>query len=215
METFDPVAVMGAVAVGGTAGLRIMLPLFLLSLAAAGVVPSGIDPASIPPNLEWLGSGYAIAGFGAGYLAERFIYLIPLVDTAADSVELLAAPLAGFSLSALMVDLGSGVPPVEGAMMAAPAAAILSGGFTQTLAGVLGAVLAFVFRIVMLLARLVANLVASGPLVGVMEDVAALVLFFMALLMAWLAHLGMGTFLGYLVFRLVRRRRRRASAPSG
>ena len=215
METFDPVAVMGAVAIGGTAGLRIMLPLFLLSLAAAGVVPSGIDPAAIPPNLDWLGSGYAIAGFGAGYLAERFIYLIPLIDTAADSVELLAAPMAGFSLSALMVDLGSGIPEVEGAMLAAPAAAILDGGLTQTVAGILGGVLALVFRIVMLLARLLANLVASGPLIGIMEDLAALVLFFMALLIAWLSLLGMGAFLGYIVFRLVRRRKRGKTPVAG
>ena len=183
MDAFDPLAIMGAAAVGGTAGFRIMLPLFLLSLAVAGVVPSGIDATVIPENLEWLGSGYAIAGFGAGYLAERFIYLIPVVDTAADSVEVLAAPLTGFSLSALMMDLGSGVPVAEAAGMAsglaAPAAGLLDGGFSQVLAGLLGGALALAFRIIMLLARLMANLVAAGPLVGVLEDLAALVLFFM------------------------------------
>lgn len=215
METFDPVAIMGAAALGGTAGLRIMLPLFLLSLAAAGIVPSGIDPASIPADLEWLGSGYAIAGFGAGYLVERFIYLIPVIDTAADGVEVLAAPVAGFSLSALMMDLGSGVPAVEGAALAAPAAALLDGGFSQTLAGVLGAVLALSFRVVMLLARLIANLVASGPLVGLMEDFMALVLFFAALVLAWMGLLLMAGLLAWLVLWLVRRRRRRATAPVG
>ena len=209
---FDPVAVMGAVAIGGTAGLRIMLPLFLLSLAAAGVVPSGIDTAAIPPDLDWLRSGYAMAGFGAGYLVERFIYLIPVVDTVADGVELMAAPLAGFSLSALMMDLGSTVPAVEGATLAAPAAAILDGGFAQMVAGMLGAALAFMFRVIMLLARMIANLVASGPLIGVMEDLAALMLFFMALLMAWLALLVMGCLLGYIVFRMVCRLSRRAPA---
>ena len=59
-------------------------------------------------------------------------------------------------------------------------------------AGMLGAALAFMFRVIMLLARMIANLVASGPLIGVMEDLAALMLFFMALLMAWLALLVMG-----------------------
>ena len=217
METFDPIAVMGAAAVGGTAGFRIMLPLFLLSLAAAGVVPSGIDPGAIPENLGWLGSGYAIAGFGAGYLAERFIYLIPLVDSAADSVEVLAAPLTGFSLSALMMELGAGVPVAEGAVsaaaLAAPAA-LLDGGFSQVLAGILGAVLALGFRVLMLLARLLANLVASGPLVGVLEDLAALLFFFMAMLLAWFALLAMALLGGFVLFRVLRGRRARAAATA-
>ena len=218
METFDPLAIMGAAALGGTAGFRIMLPLFLLSLAVAGVVPSGIDAAVIPENLEWLGSGYAIGGFGAGYIAERFIYMIPLVDTAADSVEVLAAPLTGFSLmSALMMELGaSGTPGAEAAGMAAalsaPAAGLLDGGFSQLLAGLLGGALALGFRVIMLLARLMANLVASGPIVGVMEDLAALVLFFMALVFAWLAFLGMGLLGGLMIVRLARGRRPRAPA---
>ena len=222
METFDPLAIMGAAALGGTAGFRIMLPLFLLSLAVAGVVPSGIDAAVIPENLEWLGSGYAIGGFGAGYIAERFIYMIPLVDTAADSVEVLAAPLTGFSLSALMMELGAaGTPGAEAAGMAAalsaPAAALLDGGLldgglSQLLAGLLGGALALGFRVIMLLARLMANLVASGPIVGVMEDLAALVLFFMALAFAWLAFLGMGLLGGLMIVRLARGRRRRAPA---
>ena len=219
METFDPLAIMGAAALGGTAGFRIMLPLFLLSLAVAGVVPSGIDAGTIPENLEWLGSGYAIGGFGAGYLAERFIYLIPVVDTAADSVEVLAAPLTGFSLSALMMELGAGTPAAEAAgalsmaaALSAPAAGLLDGGFAQMLAGLLGGALALGFRVIMLLARLMANLVASGPIVGVMEDLAALVLFFMALVFAWLAFLGMGLLGGLMIVRLARGRRSRAPA---
>ena len=201
----------GAVTLGGSAGLRVFLPLFLLSLSAGGVLPVGLELDQLPEELRWLGSDYAMYGFGGCYALERFLYLFPVVDNVSDGVEAFMAPVSGFALSAMMMEysvpvaeasvwVGGGLPPV---LVGGSGFLSMPEGFSLFVS-VLAGVVALVFHLILMVARLLANLVASGPVVGVLEDILALIIFVLVMLVAWLAFIVMFFGFIYLVYRVSR-----------
>lgn len=91
MEIFT--ALCAGLGLSAACGLRVFLPLFVVSIAvrAGGV--------SVGPSFDWLGSNASIALFGTATVVEVVGFLIPWVDHALD---LMAAPLAAVAGAILM-----------------------------------------------------------------------------------------------------------------
>ncbi len=73
------------VALAAAVGLRVFLPLLVVSVAAYfGTIP-------LAPGFEWLGTAPAVAMFAVAAVAEAAAYYIPGID---NLLDLLAAPVA-------------------------------------------------------------------------------------------------------------------------
>lgn len=106
------------VGLAASAGFRVFLPLFALSLAAN----TGLW--ELNDNWQWMGSLSALIVFGVATLAEVFAYFIPWVDNLLDSV---AIPLAALAGTAVMVSTLTGLDPLITWSLA-----IIAGGGTAT-----------------------------------------------------------------------------------
>jgi hypothetical protein len=106
------------IGLAASAGFRVFLPLFALSLAAS----TGLW--ELNENWQWMGSLTALLVFGVATLAEVFAYFIPWVDNLLDSM---AIPLAGLAGTAVMVSTLTGLDPVITWSLA-----IIAGGGTAT-----------------------------------------------------------------------------------
>ena len=106
------------VGLASSAGFRVFLPLFALSLAAH----NGLW--ELNHSWEWMGSLTAVITFGVATLVELFAYFIPWLDNLLDS---LAIPLAGVAGTALMVSTVAGLDPVFTWTLA-----LIAGGGTAT-----------------------------------------------------------------------------------
>ena len=91
------------VGLAASAGFRVFLPLFALSLAAYFGVWDLND------NWTWIGSLAAVLTLGIATLVEIFAYFIPWVDNALDSI---AIPLAAIAGTAVMVSTVADLDPV-------------------------------------------------------------------------------------------------------
>ena len=106
------------IGLAASAGFRVFVPLFALSLASyAGLW-------ELNENWEWMGSLTAIVITGVATLAEVFGYFIPWIDNLLDS---LAIPLAALAGTAVMVSTLIGMDPVITWTLA-----IIAGGGTAT-----------------------------------------------------------------------------------
>lgn len=106
------------IGLAASAGFRVFVPLFALSLASyAGLW-------ELNENWEWMGSLTAIIITGVATLAEVFGYFIPWIDNLLDS---LAIPLAALAGTAVMVSTLTGMDPVITWTLA-----IIAGGGTAT-----------------------------------------------------------------------------------
>lgn len=106
------------IGLAASAGFRVFLPLFALSMAAhAGMW-------ELNPGWEWLGSLSALITLGVATLVELFAYFIPWVDNLLDSLSMPLAALAG---TAVMVSTLTGMDPVITWSLA-----IIAGGGTAT-----------------------------------------------------------------------------------
>lgn len=106
------------IGLAASAGFRVFLPLFALSLAAY----NGLW--ELNANWEWVGSLSALVTLGAASLVELFAYFIPWVDNLLDSI---AIPLAALAGTAAMVSTVAGLDPVLTWSLA-----IIAGGGTAT-----------------------------------------------------------------------------------
>lgn len=106
------------VGLAASAGFRVFLPLFALSLAAY----NGLW--ELNENWEWVGSLAAVLTLGVATLVELFAYFIPWVDNALDAI---AIPLAALAGTAAMVSTVAGLDPVVTWSLA-----IIAGGGTAT-----------------------------------------------------------------------------------
>lgn len=91
------------IGLAASAGFRVFLPLFALSLAAY------FDVWDLNENWIWIGSVPALITLGVATVAEIFAYFIPWVDNALDS---LAIPLAAIAGTAVMVSTVANLDPV-------------------------------------------------------------------------------------------------------
>jgi len=106
------------IGLAASAGFRVFLPLFALSLA------SYFGVWDLNDSWTWIGSLAAVLTLGIATLAEIFAYFIPWVDNALDSV---AIPLAAIAGTAVMVSTVANLDPVITWSLA-----IIAGGGTAT-----------------------------------------------------------------------------------
>ncbi|OOR92783.1 hypothetical protein B0181_01215 [Moraxella caviae] len=100
MELFLSICL--GVGLAASAGFRVFVPLFALSLAAHfGIIPLAED-------WQWVGSTSALVILGVASVVESLAYLIPFVDNILDAA---AVPLAGVAGTLVMVSTLSDFSP--------------------------------------------------------------------------------------------------------
>ncbi|MEL4307691.1 DUF4126 domain-containing protein [Joostella sp. CR20] len=107
------------IGLAASAGFRVFLPLFVLSLAAH------FNVLTLSEDWMWVGSIAALLTLGVAMLIEIFAYYIPFIDNLLDSI---AVPLAAIAGTAVMVSTITDLSPVVTWAMA-----IIAGGGTATL----------------------------------------------------------------------------------
>ncbi|MDT0608495.1 DUF4126 domain-containing protein [Croceitalea rosinachiae] len=118
MTTETIISIFLGIGLAASAGFRVFLPLFALSLA------SYFGVWDLNDSWTWIGSLAAVSTLGIATLAEIFAYFIPWVDNALDS---LAIPLAAIAGTAVMVSTVADLDPVITWSLA-----IIAGGGTAT-----------------------------------------------------------------------------------
>lgn len=106
------------VGLAASAGFRVFLPLFALSLAAY------FNVWDLNDNWEWIGSLAAVLTLGVATVVEIFAYFIPWVDNVLDTISL---PLAAIAGTAVMVSTLADLDPVVTWSLA-----IIAGGGTAS-----------------------------------------------------------------------------------
>lgn len=106
-------------------GFRVFIPPFFMSLATS----QGVLAPS--PEWQWLGSQPAMIALGVATVVEVLAYFIPWVSNALDSVELVAAPIAGMLVTASSLSIAGELNPV----LLWITAAIAGGGTAELLEG--------------------------------------------------------------------------------
>lgn len=178
-------AVLTGVALAASAGFRVFLPL----LAAGAAGRWGGFP--VAPSLAWITSDAALVMFGVAALVEIVADKVPVIDHALDLLQTVLSPVAG-----VLVLLG-------------PATA-LAPAFGLAIAIIAGAPLAAGVHLLGATARVKSSLGTGGtanPLLSVLEDLSAIVVIILGLLIPVLA-------LAVVAWLVVRRRRRARHTPS-
>ncbi len=103
MTTETIISIFLGVGLAASAGFRVFLPLFALSLA------SYFNVWELNDSWQWIGSLAAVVTLGAATVFEVFAYFIPWVDNALDSI---AIPLAAIAGTAVMVSTVADLDPV-------------------------------------------------------------------------------------------------------
>ena len=99
-------AIMIGLALSAACGLRVFVPLLVLSIAAtAGAL-------SLAPSLAWIGTPEAIIAFSVATVAEIVAYKVPWLDHALDTIASPAAVMAGTIVSASQLGAIHGVSPL-------------------------------------------------------------------------------------------------------
>jgi hypothetical protein len=181
------------VVLAATAGLRAFLPVFSASLMA------WMTDLPLPDNLAWLERPQTVVIFGVATLLEILGDKIPVIDHALDGIQVLTKPvLAVLAATPFIYQLAPEQSVAIGILLGAPLAlgvhsakATARLGSTATTAGV------------------------GNPFLSIAEDVAAVA----AIILGFLAPLLALVLMAMTVFFIVRlalrvRRRRRAAVPS-
>ncbi|WP_224483197.1 DUF4126 domain-containing protein [Robertkochia aurantiaca] len=103
METESIISIFLGIGLAASAGFRVFLPLFALSMAAY------FNLWELNDSWLWLGSLPAIITLGVAMLAEILAYYIPWVDNLLDT---LAVPLAAIAGTAVMVATATQMDPL-------------------------------------------------------------------------------------------------------
>lgn len=180
------------VVLAATAGLRAFLPVFSASLMA------WMTDLPLPDNLAWLEKPQTVVIFGVATLLEILGDKVPIVDHALDSVQVLTKPvLAALAATPFLYQLAPEQSVAIGILLGAPLAlgvhsakATARLGSTATTGGV------------------------GNPFLSLAEDVAAVAAIILGFLAPLLALVLMAATIFFIVRLALRvRRRRRASAP--
>lgn len=214
--------IISATALGSSAGMRVFLPLLLLTLAANGYLPlGGLGLAELPPSMAWLGTPYALAVAAVLYAIERLAYFVPVVDHITDVVKTFLAPLAG-AVVAMAALVQPSVPETVSVLM--PVAALSTTGVAEVSVGTglialaVGGIPALIMHGAMAIARFVLNLMYAGclgclsPIASVFEDVGAIIVFILALVLPILALALLTGLAAFLVIKWMRRKQRPQAA---
>jgi hypothetical protein len=121
MDFFDTSTLMSfflGIGLAASAGFRVFLPLFALSLGAH----FGGDLLNLNDSWQWVGSWPAMITLGVATLIEIIAYYIPVVDNLLDTIAVPLAAIAGTVLmGSTLLDMGE---------VATWALAIIAGGGT-------------------------------------------------------------------------------------
>jgi hypothetical protein len=98
METFLSICL--GIGLAASAGFRVFVPLFLLSLA------SNFNWIPVNETWQWLGETPALIALGIAMGVEILAYYIPLVDNFLDSIAIPLATIAGtVAVAATLIDV--------------------------------------------------------------------------------------------------------------
>ncbi|GGD27795.1 DUF4126 domain-containing protein [Flavobacterium orientale] len=98
METF--LSIFLGIGLAASAGFRVFIPLFILSLA------SNLNWIPINDSWQWLGETPALITLGIAMLVEVLAYYIPFVDNILDSIAIPLATIAGtIAMASTLADL--------------------------------------------------------------------------------------------------------------
>ena len=202
--------------------MRVFLPLLLLTLAANGYLPlGGLGIPELPTNMAWLGTPYALAVAAVLYAIERLAYFVPVVDHITDIVETFLAPLAG-AIVAMAALVQPSVPETVNVLM--PIAALSTAGAAEVgigtglIALAVGGIPALIMHGAMAIARIaraVLNLLTGGCLgtiASVFEDIGAVIVFVLALVLPILVLVLLAGLAAFLVIKGMRRKQRPQAA---
>ncbi|MBW7871698.1 MAG: DUF4126 domain-containing protein, partial [Flavobacteriia bacterium] len=99
MEFLNPTTIMSfclGIGLAASAGFRVFIPLFALSLAAY----FGNSFLTLNESWQWIGSAPAMITFGVATLIEVLAYYIPFIDNFLDTISVPLAAVAGTLLMA-------------------------------------------------------------------------------------------------------------------
>lgn len=153
MTTETIISIFLGIGLAASAGFRIFLPLFALSLA------SYFDIWDLNENWQWIGSISALMILGIATLVEIFAYYIPYIDNLLDTI---AVPLAAVAGTVVMVSTVANLgPEITWAM-----AIIAGGGTAAVISGASGATR---------LASTATTVGIANPVISTVETVTALI----------------------------------------
>ncbi len=178
-----------AFGLSGSAGLNAYIPLLLVALAARFPMSDPLVKLQAPYDI--MGSWWAIGLLAVLLVVEIVADKIPAVDTVNDGINTIVRPAAGAILFAGSANVITDIHPI----LALGAGLLVAGGVHATKTA----------------ARPVVTVTTAGvgnPIVSIIEDVVALVVSLLAIVLPIIAALLMGAFL-IMVVVLIRRWRRR------
>ncbi|MEZ4539675.1 MAG: DUF4126 domain-containing protein [Chloroflexota bacterium] len=179
-----------AFGLSGSAGLNAYIPLLLVALAAR--FPMGDPLVKLQPPYDLMGSWWAIGLLAVLLVVEIVADKIPAVDTVNDGIQTFVRPAAGAILFAGSANVITDIHPI----LALGAGLLVAGGVHATKTA----------------ARPVVTVTTAGvgnPIVSTLEDIVALVVSVLALVLPIIAALLLFGFLIFLAVMLRRWRRRR------
>ncbi|MAX25450.1 MAG: hypothetical protein CMJ19_13195 [Phycisphaeraceae bacterium] len=182
-------AILMAVGLSAACGFRVFVPMFVLSIAANG------NHLQLGESFQWIGSDLAMVVFGLATALEIGAYYLPWLDNMLDSVATPAAVVAGSIAAASCV---TGESELIGWVGAAIAGGSIAGGVQLT-------------TVATRMTSLATTGGAGNPVVSTIEATASTVVSVLAIVLPLIIILFVLGF-GYLVYRIVNRRRARKQA---
>jgi hypothetical protein len=180
------------------AGLNAYIPLLAL-----GLLSRFTDLVTLPHAWAWLENGWVMSIVAALLVVEVVADKIPALDSVNDVIQTFVRPTAGG------IVFGSGTAAQTSAVTD-PGAFAQSGQWIPIAVGVVTALVVSLTKSTVRPAANVATAGVAAPVLSTIEDVASVGLVFAAILLPVLVLVGV-VLLGWVVFRILRRRRRKAA----
>ena len=181
------------------AGLNAYIPLLAL-----GLLSRFTDLVTLPHAWAWLENGWVMSIVAALLVVEVVADKIPALDSVNDVIQTFVRPTAGG------IVFGSGTAAQTHAVTD-PGAFAQSGQWIPIAVGVVTALVVSLTKSTVRPAANVATAGVAAPVLSTIEDVASVGLVFAAILLPVLVLVAV-VLLGWAVFRILRRRRRKAAA---
>jgi hypothetical protein len=181
------------------AGLNAYIPLLAL-----GLLSRFTDLVTLPHAWAWLENGWVMSIVAALLVVEVVADKIPALDSVNDVIQTFVRPTAGG------IVFGSGTAAQTSAVTD-PGAFAQSGQWIPIAVGVVTALVVSLTKSTVRPAANVATAGVAAPVLSTIEDVASVGLVFAAILLPVLVLVAV-VLLGWAVFRILRRRRRKAAA---
>jgi hypothetical protein len=180
------------------AGLNAYIPLLAL-----GLLSRFTDLVTLPHAWAWLENGWVMSIVAALLVVEVVADKIPALDSVNDVIQTFVRPTAGG------IVFGSGTAAQTSAVTD-PGAFAQSGQWIPIAVGVVTALVVSLTKSTVRPAANVATAGVAAPVLSTIEDVTSVGLVFAAILLPVLVLVGV-VLLGWAVFRILRRRRRKSA----